>query len=54
MSDVTKAAMAVVVGPPDDQSAATKVVLYLARSSALYVPPRRIVHGKISYSKRVV
>lgn len=53
MSEVTKAVQFAAVGAVDDESTVRKVVMYVVRSNTLSVPPRRIVHGKISYSKRM-
>lgn len=53
MSEVTKVTMPVAVGSPGDQSSVTKLVMYVAFSNVASVPPRRIVHGKISYNKRM-
>lgn len=53
MSEVTKASKYVVLGAPGAESVATKVVKYVMLTAELETPPRRIVHGKISYNKRM-
>ncbi len=52
MSEVTKLTMPTAVGQPYDQSAVTKLVMYVAVDGPA-VARRRIVHGRISYNKRM-
>jgi hypothetical protein len=53
MSEVTKVTMPVAGGSPGDQSSVTKLVMYVAFSNVAATPRRRLIHGKISYNKRM-
>jgi len=53
MSDVAKVMMQAAVGAPDNSSSVTKAVMYVAFSANPITPRRRIVHGRISYNKRM-
>jgi hypothetical protein len=53
MSEVTKVTMPVAMGGLDDRAYVTKLVMYVAFSNVAATPRRRIIHGKISYNKRM-
>lgn len=53
MSDVTKVTMPVAHGAPDNTSYVTKEVMYVGFSRTPATPRRRLIHGKISYTKRM-